>query len=153
MYSNPYITQFNPQNNIDKINNQISELEKMKTQLGNMQMPIINQTFQQATPNIMRYANSLDEVEREYVLGDTPYFSKDMSVLWIKNTHGEIKAYELSEIVQKDEKDIKIEMLLAQIEALKKGKENEEPSSTDAVEPAKDEEPTSISDDKSSNKQ
>lgn len=152
MYGNPYMTQFNAQSGIDKINNQISELEKMKAQLGSMQVPIINQTFQQSSPSVMKYANSIDDVNKELVIGDTAFFSNDMSVVWIKNIRGEVKAYELNEIIEKDEKDIKIEMLLAQIEELKKGKENEESSDTDVTESAKDEKSTSISDDKSSNK-
>lgn len=152
MYNNPYINQFNPQNNIDRINNQIGELEKMKAQLGSMQVPIINQTFQQTPSSLIKYANSIDEVNKELVIGDTPYFSTDMSVVWIKNIRGEIKAYELNEIIEKDEKDIKIEMLLAQIEELKKGKEDEKSSNTDVVESTKDEKSSSISDGKSSNK-
>ena len=53
------------------------------------------------------------------VIGDTPYFSKDMSVVWIKNTKGEIKTYELTEIIPKDSKDLQIEFLQTQIEELK----------------------------------
>lgn len=152
MYGNPYMAQFSAQSGIDKINNQIGELEKMKAQLGSMQVPIINQTFQQTSPSVMKYANSIEDVNKELVIGDTAFFSNDMSIVWIKNIRGEIKAYELNEIIEKDEKDIRIEMLLAQIEELKKGKENEEPSSTDAVKSAKNEKSSSISDDKSSNK-
>lgn len=49
-----------------------------------------------------------------------------MSVVWVKDTRGEIKTYELAEIIPKDERDLKIEYLEAQIEELKKGlKENE----------------------------
>ena len=42
-----------------------------------------------------------------------------MTVLWVKNVKGEIKSYELSEIVKKDEKDIQIELLQAQINEMK----------------------------------
>ena len=127
MYGNPYITNFNQQSNIDRINNQIAELEKMKTQ---MQQPATNltQNFQLA-PNrdAIRYATSMDEVNKDIVYGDTPFFSKDMSVVWIKNTKGEIKTYELNEIIPRDEKDMKIEYLQAEIEELKKGVLNNEP--------------------------
>ena len=103
---------YNPQVNIDRINNQIMELEKMKSQLGNMQqVPIINQTFQQTSPSVLKYADSIDDVSKEMVVGDTPYFSKDMSVVWIKNIKNEIKTYELKEVVLKDEKDLMIESL------------------------------------------
>lgn len=130
MYNNPYLSAYNSQANLDRINAQINELEKIKTQ---MQQPLqtptnFTQNFQIAPTNrdVIRYATSMEEVQRDAVLGETPYFSKDMSVVWIKNTKGEIKTYELNEIVPKDDKDLKIEYLQAQIEELKKGmKKNE----------------------------
>ena len=127
MYNNPY---FNPQISVDRINNQIAELEKMKTQ---MQQPIqpptsLTQNFQLAPTNrdVIKYAGSIEEVQRDMVMGDTPYFSKEMSVVWIKNTKGEIKTYELTEIIEKDEKDLQIEYLQEQIKELKGMFENEQ---------------------------
>ena len=82
------------------------------------------------------------------VVGDTPYFSKDMSVVWIKNTKGEIKTYELNEIVPKDNKDIQIEYLQAQIEELKKEmKKNESTNVIDEpiTKSIESEEPTNVS--------
>ena len=124
MYNNPYMS-YVQQPTIDRINAQMAELEKMKEQL---QKPIpqptnLTQNFQLAPTNRenVKYANNMEDVQREVVSVDTPYFSKDMSVLWFKNTKGEIKTYELVEIVPKDDKDIKIEYLQAQIEELKKG--------------------------------
>ena len=73
----------------------------------------------------LKFAENLD-VNKEMVYVDTPFFSKDMSVVWIKNNKNEIKAYELNEIVPKDERDIKIDFLLAQIEELKKGMRKDE---------------------------
>ena len=122
MFNNPY---YNPQASLDRINNQIAELEKMKQQIPQqLQQPTnLTQNFQIApqTQTGIRYANSIDEVKKEMIISDTPFFSKDMSVLWIKNIKGEIKAYTLAEIVEKDEKDLQIEFLQAQIEELKKG--------------------------------
>lgn len=121
MYNNTY---YNPQLNVDRINNQIAELEKIRNQLQQPIQPTnLTQNFQLAPTNrdVIKYANSMDEVKREMVVGETPFFSKDMSVVWIKNNKGEIKTYELTEIVDRDEKDIKIEYLQAQIEDLKKG--------------------------------
>lgn len=123
MYNNPYMNSYNQQVNLDRINTQINELQKIKEQ---MQQPIqqptnLTQNFQIAPTNreIIKYANSIDEVQRDMVVGDTPFFSKDMSVVWIKNTKGEIKTYELNEIIPKDEKDLQIEFLQTQIEELK----------------------------------
>ena len=131
MFSNPYMNMYNPQANIDKINAQINELEKMRSQIQQppVQQPTnLTQNFQLAPTNrdVIKYATSIDEVQRDMVVGDTPYFSKDMSVVWIKNTKGEIKTYELNEIIAKDEKDIKIEFLMAQIEDLKKERKKNE---------------------------
>ena len=145
-----YNAYYNPQASIDRINNQIAELEKMKTQLPQtpIQQPTnLTQNFQltpQVNNNQIRYASNIDEVKRDLVIGDTPYFAKDMSVLWVKNTQGTIKTYELNELVEKDEKDVKIEFLMAQINELKKGLNNEQ-HNTDVDESIKDEKSTSVS--------
>lgn len=152
MFNNPYMqNQYAQQSNIDRINNQINELERMREQ---MQKPIqqptnLTQNFQIAPTNreIIKYAGSIDEVQRDMVVGDTPYFSRDMSVVWIKNTKGEIKTYELNEIIPKDEKDLKIEYLQAQIEELKKGmKKNESITNINesTSEPSESEEPSNV---------
>lgn len=122
MYNNPYY--YNTQFNVDKIDKQISDLEKLRNQIQQqpMQPTNLTQNFQIA-PNreSIKYADSIEDVQKESVYGDTPFFSKDMSILWVKNVSNNIKAYELKEIVSKDEKDVKIEFLQAQIEELKKG--------------------------------
>lgn len=136
MYNSPYFNTYNPQASIDRINTQIAELEKMKQQLPqpNGAPTNLTQNFQIA-PNstTMKYADSIEEVQRDIVVGDTPYFSKDMSVLWVKNTRGDVKSYELNEIIQKDEKDLQIEFLQAQIESMKKEMSKNESSDSDDV--------------------
>ena len=140
---------------IDKLNEQINNLEKMKSQIQQPVQPTnLTQNFQIAPTNreVIRYANSIEEVQRDLVIGDTPYFAKDMSVVWIKNTKGEVKTYELTEIVPKDDKDIRIEFLEAQIKELKEGmKNNAKPDSADVDEPIESEKPTSISNSRKSN--
>lgn len=130
MYNNPYMNAYNPQATVDRINAQMNELEKMKQQLQQpVQQPTnLTQNFQLAPTNrdVIRYANSIDEVRRDMVIGDTPYFSKDMSVVWIKNTKGDIKTYELNEIIPKDEKDLQIDLLMSQIEELRGMIKNEQ---------------------------
>ena len=153
MFNNPY--SYNQQTNIDRINAQMSELERMKQQLQQpVQTPNINQTFQLAPTNrdVIKYASSIDEVQRDMVIGDTPYFSKDMSIVWIKNTKGEIKTYELNEIIAKDDKDIQIELLQAQINEMK-GMINNAKSNGELVnESVKNEKSTNVQYDKSSTK-
>ena len=147
MYNNPYFNTYNPQNSIDKINEQINNLERMRTQLQQPQPQPTNltQNFQLAptSRDVIRYATSIEEVQKDMVIGETPYFSKDMSVVWVKNLKGEIKTYELNEIVLKDDKDIKIDFLMAQIEDLKKEISNNE-SKTNTYEPIENEKPTIV---------
>ena len=124
MFNNPYMNNYplNQQNMSERIDTQIAQLQQMKEQMKTQQQPAINQTFQLAPSHStsMRYANSLDDVNKEIVYADTPFFSKDMSVVWVKNSKSEIKTYELNEIVPRNDKDIQIEYLQAQIEELKK---------------------------------
>ena len=136
MFNNPYLNTYNQQSSIDRLNEQINNLEKMKAQLQQpIQQPTnLTQNFQLApTRDVIRYAGSMEEVQRDMVIGDTPYFSKDMSVVWVKNTKGEIKTYELNEIVPKDDKDMQIEMLQAQINQLRKEMKNNEQFNTNAI--------------------
>lgn len=121
------------QDNINMIDEQISRLNQMKSQLTQQpqvpqHQPAINQTFQLApsTQGGMKYANTMDDVNKEMVFADTPFFSKDLSVMWIKNTKGEIKAYELTEIIEKDDKDIQIEYLNARLAELERKMKNEQ---------------------------
>lgn len=123
MFNTPYMTTYNPQMTADRIDNQIAELQKMKSQLPQAPTPpAINQTFQISPNNQggMRFVNSIEDVNKEVIMADTPFFSRDLSVLWIKSVKGEVKAYELKEIVQKDEKDLIIESLQAQLQEMQR---------------------------------
>ena len=136
MFNNPYMQQ----QNLDRINDQIKQLENIRNQ---MQQPVpITQNFQLAPSSSIRYAKSIEEVDKSPVMGDTPFFSQDMAILWLKNASGEVKTYELKEIIKKDEKDLKIEFLMAQIEEMKN---NAKSNSTNVDATIKDEESTSIS--------
>ena len=136
MYNSPFNSLYNSQMNIDKINEQISNLEKIR---GQLQQPIqptnLTQNFQLAPTNrdVIRYADSIEEVKKDVVIGDTPYFSKDMSIVWIKSLKGDIKTYELVEILPKDEKDLQIELLQTQIDDLRKELRKNEQSTRDVI--------------------
>ena len=160
MYNNPYmLNTYNHQMNVDRIDDQINQLQALKKQ---MQQPVqqptnLTQNFQLApqTRDVIKYANSIDEVQRDMVIGDTPYFSKDMSIVWIKNTKGEIKTYELTEIIPKDNKDLQIEYLQAQIEELKKGMNTNESNNDvneSSTEPIESKKSTNVSTVSKSNK-
>ena len=154
MYNNPYLNPYNQQMSVDKLNEQINNLEKMKSQIQQpVQQPSINQTFQ-LTPSQsnIKYANNIEDVNKELVFYDTPFFTRDLSQMWLKNAKGEIKVFELTEIVPKDDKDIRIEFLEAQIKELKEGmKNNAKSNSTDVDGAIESEEPTSISNSRKSN--
>ena len=158
------------QNMYEQIDNQISQLQGMKNQIRNnnlqsaqnQQPTSINQTFQLAPNGVsgIKYVNSIEEVAKETIFVETPFFSKDMSVLWVKKPSNEIKAYELKEIIERDEKDIQIELLRAEINELKgmikdeqsNSNVNEKQNATDTEtsnvairEPAQENQPTSVS--------
>lgn len=145
MYNYPY---YNQQPSLDRINNQIAELEKMKTQIQQPVHPSINQTFQ-LSPNQggMKYVNTIDDVNKEIVFNDTAFFSNDMSVLWVKNASGDVKSYELKEIIEKDEKDVQIEFLMAKISELEKEMNaNARTDDSNVDEPTKSKKSTDVSD-------
>ena len=137
MYNNPYLNNMSLN---DRIDNEIERLKQMKTQV---QTPITHNFQLAPTHNEMKYANTIDDVKKEIVYVDTPFFSKDLSVMWLKNSKGDIRAFELNEIVEKDNKDIQIEYLMKQVEELKKEiKSNEFNANID--EPIEDEKPTNV---------
>lgn len=159
MYNNPYMRNFNPninqQSMYEQIDNQINQLQEMKNQMKNnsVQQPSINQTFQLApTHNGMRFVNSIDEVNKEIVYFDTPYFSNDLSVLWVKNAKSDIRTFELKEVVQKDDKDLIIESMQMQINEMKEMIKNAKPNNADVDEPTEDEKPTNVSTNRTSKK-
>ena len=157
MYNSPYFNTYNPQASVDRINSQIAELEKLKSQIpqnNQSQQPSINQTFQLASTNnnIMRYADNIDEVKKNIVISETPFFSKDMSVMWLKNTNGDIKSYTLAEIIEKDEKDIMIESLQLKLNEMEeKIKNATEYNNNNVDEPIKDKKTSNVSNVKSRN--
>lgn len=126
MFNNPYVMNYNSginqQGFNERIDNEIARLQQMKEQIQKpVQQPSINQTFQltPAQSNI-KYANNIEDVNKELVFSDTPFFTRDLSQMWLKNAKGEIKAFELNEIVPKDERDLLIESLQMQVTELRK---------------------------------
>lgn len=137
MYNNYY----NPQATSERIDTQIAQLQQMKAQLPQMPQPTnLTQNFQisPTNQNVMRFVNSIDDVNKEFVVGDTPFFSKDLSVMWIKNVKGEVKSYTLTEVIQKDEKDLMIESLQMQLEEMKGKMKDVESDNRDANESTED---------------
>ncbi len=126
--NNPYVRPFNnmisQQSMYEQIDNEINNLQQMKERMKNSQMQqtqqqptSINQTFQLAPQNNsgIKVVNSVDDVQRELAITDTPFVNNNYTTLWIKNAKGEIRTFELKEIKPKDEKDLIIEDLKSQI--------------------------------------
>lgn len=94
------------------------------------QQPAINQTIQLAPNgnNGIKYVNSIEDVKREFTIVDTAFITNDYKQMYIKNAKGEIRPFEIKEIIPKDEKDILIEKLMSENEKLK-GMINDESTS------------------------
>lgn len=110
----------------DRIDRQMQMVNQNQPQA---QTPQINQNFQLApnqTNQGIKYVNSINDVKKELVFADTLFVNKEYTQLWYKNASGEVKTYELKEIIELDEKDLKIKDLEAKINMLLKEKENEQ---------------------------
>ena len=99
--------------------NKINELEKQRIQAQYAQPTILNQTIQ-AVPNSsgIKYAESIDDVNREMIFTDTLFVNKDFTNMWLKTPQGNVRPFLLQEIVPKDEKDLRIESLEKQVKEL-----------------------------------
>lgn len=134
MFGSPY---YNAQAGLERIDSQIKDLESMRAQLQKTQ-PAINQTFQLAPSTTgVKIVDNIDEVKRELVFADSAFFNKDLSVMWLKNTKGEIKTFTLTEVIEKDEKDKIIDALREEIETLRGGRD-EKPVIAVATKPSED---------------
>lgn len=92
----------------------------------------ITQNFQLAPNNQnnsndnIHYANNVDDVKKELVFNDTLFINKERTLLWVKNASGDVKTYGLKEIIELDEKDLKINELMARIKVLEEERANDE---------------------------
>ena len=116
--------------------------ERIDKQMQQMQQLNQNQMQQQPTPTNLtqnfqlapnsnnnelesKYVNNIDEVKNTFVMKTGVFLNKELNTLWIKNTNGDIRTFELSEIIQTDPKDTEILMLKKQIEEMKEMIANE----------------------------
>lgn len=113
------------QNMKDRIDRQMQQMQQMnQNQMQQQPIPQINQSFQLA-PNPSsnelesKYVNNIDEVKGIFVMKTGVFLDKDLNNLWIKNTNGDIRTFELNEIIETDPKDREIAMLKKQIEEMK----------------------------------
>ena len=114
------------QNMKERIDKQMQQMQQFnQNQIQNQQpIPQINQSFQLApnpTNNELesKYVNNIDEVKGIFVMKTGVFLNKELNTLWIKNTNGDIRTFELNELVEIDPKDREIAMLKKQIEEMK----------------------------------
>ena len=119
------------QNMRDKIDRQMQQVQQMNQNQMQQQQPVpITQNFQLApnpTNNELesKYANNIDEVKGIFVMKTGVFLDKELNTLWIKSTNGDIRTFELKEVIPQDPKDTEILMLKKQIEEMKEMIANE----------------------------
>lgn len=108
MFGSPFINQ---QYNIDKINQQIQELEKLRSNYQNLQQPtnIINVGNSQNFGFEARYLNENEKPDEIFVQRKTAFISLKNGKLYIKEMNGDIVSYDL--IIPKTKEQLKIEEL------------------------------------------
>lgn len=135
-------------NIIDQANNQLQQIQNQPPMPIQQQPTNLTQNFQLAPNNMQsnfKLVNNLKDVEKEIVLADTYFLTKDNSQMWIKNSKGDLRTFEIEEIIQKDEKDILIEKLQKQINELKGDTNNDKSNdSTNVNESTTTEQSTSV---------
>ena len=120
------------QNMKERIDKQMQQMQQLnQNQVQNQQpIPQINQSFQLApnpTNNELesKYVNNIDEVKGIFVMKTGVFLNKELNTLWIKNTNGDIRTFELNELVEIDPKDREIAMLKQELEKMKEMISNE----------------------------
>ena len=161
MFNNQY---FNPQyqqqdllNMRDRIDKQL-QFYQNQAQNHIQQPPPITQNFQIAPNNQnqsgVRYANSIDDVKKELVFSDTLFVNKEYTQLWFKNALGDVKTYKIEQVIELDEKDLKIKELMAKISELESEKNKDESTTNgnaNVTTTSTKSKPSSVSNSKSSN--
>lgn len=114
------------QNMKEKIDRQMQQMQQLnQNQMQQQpQIPQVNQTFQLApnpTNNELesKYANNIDEVRNTFVMKTGVFVNKDFTSMWVKTTDGNIKTYELNEVIQQDPKDIEINNLKKELQKMR----------------------------------
>lgn len=114
------------QNMREKIDRQMQQMQQLnQNQMQQQpQIPQVNQTFQLApnpTNNELesKYANNIDEVRNTFVMKTGVFVNKELNTLWIKNTNGDIRTFELNEIIPQDPKDVEINNLKKELQRMK----------------------------------
>lgn len=118
------------QNMREKIDRQMQQIQQ-QNQMQQQPTPTnLTQNFQLApnpTNNELesKYVNNIDEVKGIFVMKTGVFLNKELNTLWIKNTNGDIRTFELNEIIQTDPKDEEINNLRQELQRMKEMIANE----------------------------
>ena len=113
------------QNMREKIDRQMQQMQQLNQNQMQQQQPVpITQNFQLApnpTNNELesKYANNIDEVRNTFVMKTGVFVNKDFTSMWVKTTDGNIKTYELNEVIQQDPKDVEINNLKQELQKMR----------------------------------
>ena len=120
------------QNMREKIDRQMQQMQQLnQNQMQQQPTPTnLTQNFQLApnpTNNELesKYVNNINEVRNTFVMKTGVFLNKELNTLWIKNTNGDIRTFELSEIIDIDPKDKEIAILKQELEKMKEMISNE----------------------------
>ncbi len=114
----------NMREKIDRQMQQMQQLNQNQMQQQQQQPVPITQNFQLA-PNPInnelesKYANNIDEVRNTFVMKTGVFVNKDFTSMWVKTTDGNIKTYELNEVIQQDPKDVEINNLKQELQRMR----------------------------------
>lgn len=111
----------------DRIDNQMKQYQQSQMQMQQPQMPTnLTQNFQLVPqPNNnnneiqAKYVTNIDDVKNTFVMTTGLFVNKEMNTLWFKNVNGDIRTFNLQEIIEQDEKDLEIQRLRNEIENMK----------------------------------
>ena len=120
------------QNMREKIDRQMQQMQQLnQNQMQQQPTPTnLTQNFQLApnpTNNELesKYVNNIDEVRNTFVMKTGVFLNKELNTLWIKNTNGDIRTFEVNELVEIDPKDREIALLKQELEKMKEMISNE----------------------------
>ena len=122
--------------NMQDLQNMKERIDKQMQQMQQMQQFNQNQMQQQPTPTNLtqnfqlapnptnnelesKYANNIDEVRNTFVMKTGVFVNKDFTSLWVKTTDGNIRTYELNEVIQQDPKDVEINNLKLELQRMR----------------------------------
>lgn len=114
------------QNMKERIDKQMQQMQQFnQNQMQQQPTPTnLTQNFQLA-PNPLnnelesKYANNIDEVRNTFVMKTGVFLNKDFTSMWVKTTDGNIKTYELNEVIQQDPKDVEINNLKLELQRMR----------------------------------